>query len=392
MPEQPHFRIKTMNAIAPAGIETLERRGCAVGEEIEAPQGILLRSADLHEYPFNPELLAIARAGAGYNNIPVAECANRGIVVFNAPGANAVAVKEQEIASLVLASRDVLGSIEYVKSIADRGAEIPALVEKGKAAFTGPELMGKSIGVIGLGAVGALVANAAVGLDMQVWGYDPFMSVDAAWRLSRAVLHASTLDEIFENCDYISINVPHTESTHHMLNAEAFAKMRRGVRIINESRAEVVDDEAMVRALESGQVAKYVTDFPNETILKAPNVIALPHIGACTPESEDRCAVMAAEEMVDYLLNGNIRNSVNLPDVALSRMGVCRLCVIHHNVPRMITSILDYISRRNINVEHMINKPRGGYAVTIVDLSEPIGEDVAEAIRGMNDVVRVRVL
>ena len=386
------FKIKTMNAIAPAGIEALERRGCTVGEAVEAPEGILLRSADLHDYPLNPELLAIARAGAGYNNIPVAECANRGIVVFNAPGANAVAVKEQEIASLVLASRDVLGSIDYVKSIADRGGEIPALVEKGKAAFTGPELMGKSIGVIGLGAVGALVANAAVSLDMQVWGYDPFMSVDAAWRLSRAVLHAATLDEIFENCDYISINVPHTESTHHMLNEEAFSKMREGVRIINESRAEVVDDEAMCRALRSGRVAKYVTDFPNEVILKAPNVIALPHIGACTPESEDRCAVMAAEEMYDYLVNGNIRNSVNLPDVALSRMGVCRLCVIHHNVPRMITSILDFISRKNINVEHMINKPRGGYAVTIVDLSEPIGEDVADAIRRMNDVVRVRVL
>ena len=386
------FRIKTMNAIAPAGIEALERRGCTVGEETEAREGILLRSADLHEYPLNPELLAIARAGAGYNNIPVAECANRGIVVFNAPGANAVAVKEQEIASLVLASRDVLGSIDFVKSIADRGEEIPVLVEKGKAAFTGPELMGKSIGVIGLGAVGALVANAAVSLDMQVWGYDPFMSVDAAWRLSRAVLHASTLDEIFENCDYISINVPHTESTHHMLNEDAFSKMREGVRIINESRAEVVDDEAMSRALRSGKVAKYVTDFPNEVILKAPNVIALPHIGACTPESEDRCAVMAAEEMYDYLLNGNIRNSVNLPDVSLSRMGVCRLCVIHHNVPRMITSILDFISRKNINVEHMINKPRDGYAVTIVDLSEPIGEDVAGAIRRMNDVVRVRVL
>ncbi len=386
------FKIKTMNAIAPAGLEALERRGCTVGEEVEAPEGILLRSASLHEYPFNPELLAIARAGAGYNNIPVAECANRGIVVFNAPGANAVAVMEQEIASLVLASRDVLGSIDYVKSIADRGEEIPKLVEKGKAAFAGPELMGKSIGVIGLGAVGALVANAAVSLDMQVWGHDPYMSVDAAWRLSRAVLHASTRDEIYENCDYISINVPYTEDTHHMLNDEAFAKMRDGVRIINESRAEVVDDEAMTRALQSGKVAKYVTDFPNETILKAPNVIALPHIGACTPESEDRCAVMAAEEMYDYLLNGNIRNSVNLPDVSLSRMGVCRLCVIHHNVPRMITSILDYISRKNINVEHMINKPRGGYAVTIVDLSEPIGEDVADAIRRMNDVVRVRVL
>ena len=386
------FKIKTMNAIAPAGIEALERRGCEVGENVEAPEGILLRSADLHSYEFNPELLAIARAGAGYNNIPVKDCADMGIVVFNAPGANAVAVKEQEIASLVLTSRDILGSIDFVKSISDRGEEIPKLVEKGKSAFTGPELMGKSIGVIGLGAVGALVANAAADLDMQVWGYDPFLSVDAAWRLNRAVLHAATLDEIYENCDYISINVPYTESTHHMLNEEAFDKMRHGVRIINESRAEVVDDEAMVRALESGKVAKYLTDFPNETILKAPNVIALPHIGACTPESEDRCAVMAADSLYDYLLNGNIRNSVNLPDVSLSRMGVCRLCVIHRNVPRMITSILDFISTRNINVEHMINKPRGGYAVTIVDLGDRIGDDVIEGIRSMNEVVRVRVV
>ena len=386
------FEIKTMNAISPAGLEALQRRGCRVGEDVEKPQGILLRSADLHGMDFNPELLAIARAGAGYNNIPVEECAEKGIVVFNAPGANAVAVKEQEIASLVLTSRDILGSIDFVHSISDRGEEIPKLVEKGKSAFTGPELMGKSIGIIGLGAVGALVANAAVSLDMQVWGYDPFLSVDAAWRLSRSVLHAVTVDEIFENCDYISINVPYTEETHHMLNAEAFDKMRDGVRIINESRAEVVDDLAMTRALKSGKVAKYLTDFPNETILKAPNVIALPHIGACTPESEDRCAVMAADSLYDYLLNGNIRNSVNLPDVSLSRMGVCRLCVIHRNVPRMITSILDYISEKNINVEHMINKPRGAYAVTIVDLGDRIGEDIADSIRAMNEVVRVRVI
>ena len=386
------FEIKTMNAISPAGLEALQRRGCRVGEDVEKPQGILLRSADLHGMDFNPELLAIARAGAGYNNIPVEECAEKGIVVFNAPGANAVAVKEQEIASLVLTSRDILGSIDFVHSISDRGEEIPKLVEKGKSAFTGPELMGKSIGIIGLGAVGALVANAAVSLDMQVWGYDPFLSVDAAWRLSRSVLHAVTVDEIFENCDYISINVPYTEETHHMLNAEAFDKMRDGVRIINESRAEVGDDRAMTRALKSGKVAKYLTDFPNETILKAPNVIALPHIGACTPESEDRCAVMAADSLYDYLLNGNIRNSVNLPDVSLSRMGVCRLCVIHRNVPRMITSILDYISEKNINVEHMINKPRGAYAVTIVDLGDRIGEDIADSIRAMNEVVRVRVI
>ena len=265
-------------------------------------------------------------------------------------------------------------------------------MEKGKSAFAGPELLGKTLGVIGLGATGAQVANAALAIGMDVVGYDPFLSVDGAWMLAKEIRHADRLDEIFEQSDYISLNIPYTEDTHHMLDEVAFAKMKNGVRILNESRAEVVDDAAITRALESGKVAKYVTDFPNEVILRAPNVIAMPHLGACTPESEDRCAVMAANEMYDYLLNGNIKNSVNLPNVALSRMGVCRLCVIHRNVPRMITNILDFISEKNINVEHMINKPRGEYAYTIVDLAERIGEDTAAAIRGMANVLRVRVI
>ena len=385
------FEIQTMNAISASGIEVLEAKGCRVGPEVEKPQALLIRSADLHDYAFPPQLLAIGRAGAGTNNIPVEECTEQGIAVFNSPGANAEAVKEQEICAMVLASRDVLGSIEWVKSIAGRGEEIPTLVEKGKSNFAGPELLGKTLGVIGLGATGALVANAALDLGMTVYGYDPFMSVNAAWQLSRDVLHADGIDEIFQNSDYISLNVPYTDSTHHLLDAAAFQKMRPGVRILNESRAEVVDDEAMTEALKSGQVAKYVTDFPNQTILQAPNVIAMPHLGACTPESEDRCAVMAARELYDYLRNGNIKNSVNLPDVSLSRMGVCRLCVIHHNVPKMINRILNRLGV-DVNVEHMINKPRGKYAYTMVDLGSPIDEITAESIRRMDHVLRVRVI
>ena len=385
-------KIRTMNSISPLGLGYLTARGCEAGPDVREADALLIRSADLHEYEFGNNILAIGRAGAGYNNIPVEECAEKGIVVFNSPGANAEAVKEQEVMSLIMASRDVLGAIDYVRSIADRGEEIPLLVEKGKSAFAGPELLGKTLGVIGLGAIGALVANIALEFGMTVYGYDPFMSVEAAWRLSREVKHAESLDDIFRNSDYISLNVPYTSSTHHLLNAESFAKMKQGVRIINESRAEVVDDEAMTAALDTGRVGKYVTDFPNEVILKAPNVIALPHIGACTPESEDRCAEMAAAELYDYLENGNVRNSVNLPNASLPRMGVCRLCVFHRNVPKMLTKILDFISERDINVEHMINKPRGDYAYTIIDLGKKIGPRTADAIRAMPDILRVRVI
>ena len=386
------FNIKTINNISPIGLDKLVKHGCNVSSDEENPDGIIVRSADMHEYVPNEELLGIARAGAGYNNIPVDKFAEMGIVVFNSPGANAEAVKEQTVCSLVMASRDVLGSIEWVRSIADRGAEIPELVEKGKSNFAGPELMDKTIGVLGLGATGAMVANACRSLDMNVLGYDPFMSVDAAWRLSRKVERADNIEDIYRNCDYISINLPYNENTRHMLDEKAFSMMRDGVRIINESRAEVVDDDAMLRALESGKVAKYVTDFPNEKILKGKNVIALPHLGACTPESEDRCALMAAKQLYDYPENGNITNSVNFPSARLERMGVCRLCVIHHNVPGMINRILDLITEKNINVEHMINKPRGQYAYTMIDLGDEIYESTADIIRNMPDVLRVRIL
>ncbi len=386
------YKIRTMNTISPLGTQILEKHGCDVGQEVERPDALLIRSADLHHTEPWPELLCIGRAGAGVNNIPVAACSERGIVVFNAPGANADATKEMIIFDMLLASRDMLGAIAWVNSIAGKGDEVPALVEKGKSAFSGPELCGKSLGVIGLGAIGSLVANLALEFGMTVRGYDPYISVESAWRLSRNVIHVDYVEDIFRTCDYISLNVPYNESTHHMIGAEALASMRPGVRIMNESRAEVVDDEAMIAALESGQVGKYVTDFPNARLIGVKNCITLPHLGACTPESEEKCAIMAAQEIYDYLKNGNIKNSVNMPNASLDRMGECRLCVIHRNVPNKINSILDFISARNINIEHMLNKPRGEYAYTMIDLSEKVNGEITEEIRRDPDVLRVRVI
>lgn len=385
-------KIKTINNISEFGTDALLERGYAVSPDVENPDGIIIRSANILDFEPNSNLLAIARAGAGYNNIPVERCTEKGIVVFNSPGANAEAVKELEMCELILASRDVLGSIEWVKSIADMGDEIPALVEKGKSSFAGPELKGKTLGVIGLGATGALVANMGLDLGMKVYGYDPFLSVDAAWRLKQDIIHADELSEFLPKCDYVSINVPYTDDTKNMFNRKTFAKMKDGVRITNESRAEVVNDDDMINAIKQGKVARYVTDFPTEKLINQPHVICLPHLGACTPESEEKCALMAAEELYDYIENGNIRNSVNFPRARLDRMGKCRLCIIHHNVPNMLTNFLTLVGKSGLNVEHMINKSRGEYAYTIIDLSDIVLEDTVEQITVIPDVLRVRVI
>ena len=379
------IRIKVLNHISDFGIQELKNKGCEVGFNVDRPQGILVRSADMLHMDFGQELLCISRAGAGYNNIPTDRCAQEGIVVFNAPGANAEAVKELALCELVLAGRDVIGSIDWVRTLADESPErIADIVERNKGAFSGPELMGKTIGIVGLGATGAAIANMCLDLGMQVYGYDPYMSVEAAWRLSRDVVRAEDVSEIYRRCDYISINVPYTEHTKGMFNDKAFSMMKDGVRIINESRAEVVDDDAMLRAIANNKVAKYVTDFPTAKLIGQRNVICLPHIGACTPESEDKCAVAAARELYDYIVNGNIRNSVNLPDAVLDeRQGVCRLCIIHRNVPRMLTRFLEIIGGLNINVEHMINKSRGEYAYTMIDLGDPITREQVKDIIDM---------
>lgn len=386
------YKLKTLNKIAPAGLDIVRENGIATVPEDQAAEAIMVRSAKLHELEFDKELLCIARAGAGTNNIPIDRCTQSGIVVFNTPGANAEAVKELVICALLMASRDVVGGIEWVHSIADNGDQVPAMVEKGKSSFTGPEIEGKTLGVVGLGAIGTRIANAALGLGMKVYGYDPYLSVDAAWNLSSSVLHATDLDTIYKNCDYITLHVPYMKETHHMLNKDAFSKMRGGVRIINLARGELVCDEDLLEAIDTAKVARYVTDFPNAVTSRAPNVIPMPHLGASTPESEEKCAIMAAKQTVDYLLNGNIKNSVNLPAVSLDRAGVSRICIIHRNVPRMLNQFLDLIGNANINVSHMINKPRGDYAYTIIDTDTHIGEAIPRAIAGQADVLRVRVL
>ncbi len=386
------YKLKTLNKIAQAGLDVVTDDGIFVDNDTATPDAIMVRSADMKSMELPESLLCIARAGAGTNNIPIDVCSQKGVAVFNTPGANSEAVKELVICALLMASRDVVGGIEWVHSIKENGDEIPKMVEKGKSSFIGPEIVGKTLGVVGLGAIGAKIANTALDLGMKVYGYDPYLSVDAAWRLSSHVKHATDIDTIYQNCDYITLHVPYMKETHHMLNKEAFAKMKDGVRIINLARGELVDDEALLDALDSTKVARYVTDFPNAITANAPNTIPMPHLGASTPESEEKCAIMAAQESADYLLSGNIKNSVNMPAVTLDRMGASRVCVIHRNVPRMLNSFLDLIGGENINVAHMINAARGELAYTIIDTDTPVSAKIPEAIGALPDVIRVRVL
>jgi Phosphoglycerate dehydrogenase and related dehydrogenases len=385
-------KIQTRNAIAESGVELLRRAGYEVGPDVDAPEALLIRSAKLHDEVFNDELLCIGRAGIGVDNIPLDRCTEAGIAVFNTPGANADSVKELLMCALVLASRDIIGSIEWVKSLAGEGDKIPALVEKGKNAFVGPEISGKRLGIIGLGGIGSKVANAALRLDMEVSGYDPFLSVDSAWNLSSKVEHVTDLDVLYRTCDYLIIQVHSTPETYHYLNAEAFAKMKPGMRVLNFARGELVDDDALLAALESGQVARYLTDFPNQKLVGVKNVVAMPHIGACTPEAEEKCALMAAREIRDYLENGNISNSVNLPAAVLDRLGASRLCLLHENKPGMLNAFLEIIAGGGFNVEHMLNKARGGLAYTIFDTEPALDESVAERMRAIPGVKRVRLL
>lgn len=391
------YRYKCLNPIAAIGLNKFNDNYKAT-ENVEEADAILVRSAQMHEMELPKNLLAVARAGAGVNNIPLDRCAEQGIVVFNTPGANANGVKELVLAGMLLASRDVVGGIDWVKTVKD-DPDVAKLVEKGKSKFAGKEIKGKKLGVIGLGAIGVLVANAAISLGMEVYGCDPFISIDNAWTLSKEVIHVKTRDEIYANCDFITVHTPLVKNddpdinTAKMINESAIRKMKDGVIVLNFARDLLVDDEAMEAALKSGKVAKYVTDFPNPKSANMEGVIAIPHLGASTEESEDNCAVMAVNEVRDFLENGNIKNSVNYP--ALDA-GICatesRVTILHKNIPNMLTQFTGTFSALNINIENMVNKSRGDYAYTVLDIVGSVSEDNIKTLEAIDGVLKVRVL
>lgn len=384
-------KIHCLNKISKCGTDLLTEE-YTLTDAVEEAQGVLVRSASMHDMEMPKGLLAIARAGAGVNNIPLDSCAEQGIVVFNTPGANANGVKELVLAGLFLSSRDIIGGIEWCQKDKD-DPNIAKAVEKEKSAFAGCEIKGKKLGVIGLGAIGAEVANAAAALGMEVYGYDPYISVNAAWALSRDVKHITSADTIYEECDYITLHVPLMDATKGMINAQTIAEMKDGVVILNFARDLLVDDDAMADALNSGKVRKYVTDFPNPKSANMKGVIAIPHLGASTEESEENCARMAVKEMMDYLENGTIHNSVNFPNCD---MGVCRVAsrvaVFHKNIPNMIGQITGAVAADGVNISDMTNKSKGKFAYTLLDLENNIQESTVQKLDAIDGVCRVRVV
>ena len=385
------FRIKTLNEISPV-INKVFTADYAVGSEIDNEDAIIVRSAKMHDMPISDSLLAVARAGAGYNNIPVDKCSERGIVVFNTPGANANAVKELTIAGMLRAGRDIVGGIEWARTLKGEGDKVAALVEKGKNHFVGPELKGKKLAVIGLGAIGTMVANAGHALEMDVYGYDPFLSVEHALMLSRAVHKAGDLDKLLAEADFVSLHLPLTDKTRGMVDADMLSKFKPGAALLNFSRGELVDGAAVLEAVKAGRLRRYVTDFPSEDMLGAEGVIALPHLGASTPESEDNCAEMAAQELAGYLTRGAIINSVNYPACDPGYTDGARLCVLHANVPNMVGSVTALLAAQGINIANMVNKSRGALAYTVIDADGEIGANVVKAVAAVENVYKVRLI
>ena len=388
------IQIKTMNAISPVYEESLPPSAYAVGPEEANPQAILVRSADLHAAEIPDSLLCVARAGAGYNNLPIDVYARKGVVAFNTPGANANAVKELTVAGLLLASRKIAQGIDWCQTLAEKGEAIPALVEKGKSQFAGPELMGKTLGVMGLGAVGRLVANAGVALGMRVLGHDPYISVENAWQLSREVEHSTDLDQMLSQCDYLSVHVPLTPDSRNLFRREIFEKMKPGAALLNFSRGALVNDADVKAALSQGKLRAYVTDFPNADLVGTPGVVCIPHLGASTPESEENCVRMASRQIRDYLENGSIVHSVNYPDCPLGPVTKPRLLVLHQNIPNVLQSILGLVTQsgENLNIDNMLNKSRGDYACTALDLDHAPSQALVEKIAQLATTYRVRLL
>ncbi|MGP7817293.1 phosphoglycerate dehydrogenase [Niallia sp. 01092] len=388
--------IKTLNNIAESGLKVFNNDNYTIDNDSENPDAVLLRSFNMHSIELGDNLKAIARAGAGVNNIPVDKCTEQGIVVFNTPGANANAVKELVLTSIMASSRNLFDGVAWTKTIADQGEEIPKLVEAGKKQFVGNEVKGKTLGVIGLGAIGALVANTALDLDMDVIGFDPFISVNTAWNLSRNVQRAMSIEELFANSDFITVHVPLTADTKEMFNQGTFSIMKDGVTILNFSRGGLVNEEDMEAAIESGKVGKYITDFPNEQVLKMKNTIPVPHLGASTEESEENCAIMASRQTKDYLETGNIKNSVNFPNVYLPYTGKKRVAVFHQNVPNMVGQLTSAISSYNLNIADMVNRSRDGYAYTMIDIENEVNGDIIpglkEKIGQIEGIVTTRVI
>ena len=385
------YKFACLNNISPIGLKNFTNRYEQVSD-VEEANGILVRSASMHDMEFSENLYAIARAGAGVNNIPLQKCAEKGIVVFNTPGANANGVKELVFAGMLLASRDIVEGVDWVRANKDK-SDIAKVAEKEKKKFAGTELQGKKLGIIGLGAIGVIVANAAVNLGMDVYGYDPYVSVDSAWHLSRKITHVLNVDDIYKNCDFITIHVPLLDSTKNMINKEAVAKMKKGVILINMARDLLVDEEAVVAAIESGKVRRYVSDFPNPTVAGKKGCITTPHLGASTEESEINCAKMAVDELRDYLENGNIKNSANYPSCD---MGVCtaggRLCIFHKNQPSMITQFTQILGASDVNIAGMANKSKKEVAYTLIDFDNPADKELVKKLAEVKDVYRVRVI
>jgi len=385
------INVLLLNKIAKIGLDILDKDKYNCAEGVGDHQCVMVRSASMLDMDFPDDLLAIARAGAGVNNIPVDKCSEKGVVVFNTPGANANAVKELVVAGLLLSSRKIWQAIDWSKTLMGQGDNVAKLVEKGKAQFVGPEIEGKKLGVIGLGAIGVMVANVAVDLGMTVIGYDPYISIDAAWGLSRAVRKAKSLNEIYANSDYITLHVPLNNETRGVINAQSIESMNDGVRILNFSRGDLVDSDDIIAAVKSGKVGCYVTDFPNEAQLDVENIITIPHLGASTPESEDNCAVMAAAELKEYIENGNIINSVNYPNVSEPRTTPVRVCVMHRNIPNMISQFSALFAELGINIHNFINKSRGDLAYSILDV-DTAPDYTAEKLGSIDGVIKVRVL